>query len=184
MSQLPFLKDYEGQTIGELIALRGRFRDDSLVLAVESALWKREGWYDVDCEHLDETLERDIPLLTEAERVVMAIEAMEREVNNGGFSQFFMNSSKHFAPYIVHALQSIDCTQFADLVASAIAQLRLPPEFDGDDCDKSYMALMDEIDPALQELDLRYYDTVEPIGDRLFSYIEQHATEIRIPHVV
>ncbi len=84
MSQLPFLQKYEGQTINEIIALRGRYRDDSLVLAIESALIKREGWFDLDSERI----ERVILSLTEAERVVMAIEAMEREVNNGGYGQF------------------------------------------------------------------------------------------------
>src|SRR5208283_2606014 len=114
MRQLPFLQEYEGQTIDEIIALRGRFRDDSLVCAIESALKKREGWYDLDSERM----ERAILSLTEAERVVMAIEAMEREVNNGGYEQFFVNSSKHFAPHIVQALQTIGCTEFADLAAS------------------------------------------------------------------
>jgi hypothetical protein len=135
MTQLPCFKEYEGQTIDEIIALRGFFRDDTLVGAIETALIEREGWFDLDSERI----ERAILALTEAERVVMAIEAMEREVNNGGYEQFFINSSKHFAPYIVEALQIIGCTGFADLAASAIAELRLPAEFDGEDCDKAYM---------------------------------------------
>ena len=177
MTILPFLNEYKGQTIDEIIALRGRFRDDSLVLAIESALIEREGWFDLDSEQI----ERRILSLAEAERVVMAIEAMEREVNNGGYEQFFINSSKHFAPYIVQALQTIGCTGYADLAASAIAELRLPSEFDGEDCDRAYMALMDEIGPKLNELDNRYYQSTEQIIEPLFSYVEQHKSEIRIP---
>ena len=112
------------------------------------------------------------------------IEAMEREVNNGGYAQFFVNSSKHFAPYIVQALQTIGCTEDAALAASAIAELRLPSTFDGEDCDKAYMTLMDEIDPRLEELASRYYETPEPLCDNLLlSYIEQQASAIRIPRV-
>jgi Domain of unknown function (DUF4375) len=122
MSQLPFLQKYGGQIIDEIIALRGHYRDDSLVLAIENALIEREGWFDLDSERI----ERAILSLTEAERVVMAIEAMEREVNNGGYGQFFMNSSKHFAPYIVQALQTIGCFEFAALMTNAIAELKLP----------------------------------------------------------
>jgi uncharacterized protein DUF4375 len=177
MSQLPFLQKYEGQTIDEIIALRGHYRDDSLVLAIENALIEREGWFDLDSERK----ERVILSLTEAERVVMAIEAMEREVNNGGYGQFFMNSSKHFAPYIVHALQTIGCFECAALMTSAIAELKLPPEYDGEDCDKALSSSRDEISPKLHELDERYYQNIEPLGDKLFSYIEQHASEIRIP---
>jgi hypothetical protein len=178
MKQLPFLHDYDGQTVDEIIALRGRYRDDSLVGAIERALIEREGWNDLDSERR----QRAILSLTEAERVVMAIEAMEREVNNGGYAQFFVNSSKHFAPYIVQALQTIGCAEYAALAASAIAELRLPSEFDGEDCDKAYMALMDEIDPKLEELGSRYYETAEPLCDNLFSYIEQQASAIRMPY--
>jgi hypothetical protein len=184
MTQLPFFKKYEGQTIDEIIALRGHFRDDSLVLAIESALIEREGWFELPCEQIDEEMERGILTLTEAERVVMAIEAMEREVNNGGYAQFFVNSSKHFAPYIVQALQTIGCVGDADLATRAIAELRLPSGFDGEDCDKAYMALRGEIDPKLHELDNCYYQSTELIIESLFSYIEQHKSEIGIPHVV
>lgn len=180
MSQLPFFQKYDGQTIDEIIALRSRFRDDSLVPAIESALVQRDGWFDLGSEQI----EHAILALTEAERVIMAIEAMEREVNNGGYGQFFINSSKYFAPYIVQALQTIGCTGFANLAASAIAELRLPHKFDGDACDKAYMTHRDEINPKLLELGERYYQTDEPIGDKLFSYIEQHSSEIRIPQIV
>jgi hypothetical protein len=53
MSRLPFLQKYEGQTINEIIALRGRYRDDSLVLAIESVLIEREGWFDLDSERME-----------------------------------------------------------------------------------------------------------------------------------
>ena len=42
---------------------------------------------------------------------------------------------------------------------------------------------IDEIDPKLHENDERYYQSIEPIIEPLFSYIEQHRSEIRIPHV-
>jgi hypothetical protein len=179
MSRLPFLEKYEGQTIDEIIALRGRYRDDSLVLAIESALIERENWHDLD----NERIERAFLSLTKTERVIMAIEAMEREVNNGGYAQFFMNSSKHFAPYIGQALQTIGCTEFEGLMTNAIAELRLPQEFDGEDCDSALTSLREEISPKLQELNERYYQTLEPVCDKLFSYIEHHKSEIRIPYL-
>jgi Domain of unknown function (DUF4375) len=179
MKQLPFLKNYDGQTVDEIIALRGCYRDDSLIGVIESALIEREGWSDLDSERR----ERAILSLTEAERVVMAIEAMEREVNNGGYAQFFVNSSKHFAPYIVQALQTIGCGEYAVLMASAIAELRLLSPFDGEDCDKAYMALMDEIDPKLEELGSNYYEMSEPLCENLLAYIEGQAAAIRIPRM-
>ena len=64
----PFLDAYGGQTTDELIALESEYRIDSLVLAFEAAL-------DAKAEH------------SKQERVVLAVEAVEREVNNGGFTQ-------------------------------------------------------------------------------------------------
>ena len=59
----PFLENYGGQTIQQLIAMKDSHRIDSLVLAVEQALGsKPEGE------------------LSEPERVVLAVEAMEREL--------------------------------------------------------------------------------------------------------
>ena len=60
----PFLESYGGQTIQQLIAMKDSHRIDSLVLAVEQALGSKP-----ESE------------LSEQERVVLAVEAMEREVN-------------------------------------------------------------------------------------------------------
>jgi hypothetical protein len=58
--------------------------------------------------------------MTEGEIIVLAIEALEREVNNGGYSQFFVNSSREFTPIIVHALLRIGCPKTAEITKRAI----------------------------------------------------------------
>ncbi len=58
--------------------------------------------------------------MTEEETIVLAIEALEREVNNGGYSQFFVNSSREFTPIIVHALLRIGCPKTAEITKRAI----------------------------------------------------------------
>lgn len=58
--------------------------------------------------------------MTEEEIIVVAIEAMEREVNNGGYSQFFVNSSREYTPIIVHALLRIGCSETAKLTERAV----------------------------------------------------------------
>ena len=102
MSATDWLNTYTGQTTDELIALESNYRTDSLVLAFEQALGQKAG-----------------PLgfegLTSAERVVLAVEAIEREVNNGGYDQLLINSSKELAPYFVSALNDIGCPKVARL---------------------------------------------------------------------
>jgi hypothetical protein len=62
--------------------------------------------------------------LTEEERIILAIEALEREVNNGGYSQFFLNSSREYAPVMVRALERIGCLKTAKITQKALDALQ------------------------------------------------------------
>ncbi len=59
--------------------------------------------------------------LTPAEQVAYCVDALEREVNNGGFEQFFWNSSGDTAHETVEALQAIGANNAASIVREAIA---------------------------------------------------------------
>ena len=87
MRKLDWLDGYNGQSIEELIALERTHRTDSLVIALEQAM-------DQKAARLGEES------LTEEERFILAIEALEHEVNNGGYGQFFVNSSREYTPVI------------------------------------------------------------------------------------
>jgi hypothetical protein len=53
--------------------------------------------------------------LTEEEHIVLAVEALEREVNNGGYDQFFTNSSREFVSTIVCSLRGIGCKKTSNI---------------------------------------------------------------------
>jgi Domain of unknown function (DUF4375) len=110
---LEWLSGYSGQTTEELVSLAGKCRTDSLVLAFEQAIDQKE-------------FKRGKNRITPAERIVQAVEALEREVNDGGYSQFFTNSSREFAPIIVESLHSIGCTQVAIVTEMATSALDVP----------------------------------------------------------
>src|SRR5262245_14810776 len=107
MTELQWLDRYNGQSLAELIAMEQTHRTDSLVLALEQAIAQKAA-------RLGE--ER----LTEEERIILAIEALEREVNNGGYGQFFVNSSREFTPVIAHALRRIGCPKTAEITEEAV----------------------------------------------------------------
>jgi hypothetical protein len=109
MYDLKWLEGYSGQTTEELIDLEGEYRTDSLVLAFEQALDQKAARVGLEG-------------LTEEERVVLAIETIEREVNNGGYGQLFTNSSE-YTPLFVSALHDIGCPEVAELTEQAIAAL-------------------------------------------------------------
>lgn len=83
---------YSGETAEELFSYAAEDQCDSLVQGFREGIQKKAA--------------RKGPLTPE-ERVVLAVTALEQEVNNGGFDPFFRNSSRKFAPQIVPSLLSI-----------------------------------------------------------------------------
>ena len=166
MTQLPW-HNYAGESADDLLALSTTHRADSLVVAFETALGQKAA-----------TL--GISALIQPELDVLAIEALEREVNNGGYGQFFLNSSNEFAPTIVEALQRIGCPSTASITQRALAALpqavALTPE--------SLSAAMEQDDPSrdkrLEECDQAYFDAREDIAAALLRYIANQRTSIKL----
>ena len=114
MPDLRWLEGYNGESVDELIALEGKCRTDSLVLAFEQAMDQKAARIGED-------------ELTAEERIILAIEALEREVNNGGYGQFFLNSSREYAPIIADALRRISCPKTAEITQKALKIVQKTP---------------------------------------------------------
>jgi hypothetical protein len=166
----PFLQKYNGETIQELLAMKDTHRIGSLVLAVEEALMRKV-----------KTRFGLLEILSEVELVVLAVEALEREVNNGGYKQFFWNSSREFTSVIVRSLELIDCSKTAAITSDAITALALPKSFDADIVRDIAGELSEERRGRLAKCDARYFKRPENIEERLFAYIELHQKKIAIP---
>jgi hypothetical protein len=138
-----FLDHYGGQTTTELLALSSEYRIDSLILAFEEALRSKPE-----------------AALSKPERYVLAVEAMEREVNNGGWDQFFLNTANEFDAILSVALEAIGCPDTALISREAL---------------EAYRAGRD-----LQVFDDRYYSSRESIEDKLFAYIAANADAINL----
>src|ERR1700745_3316952 len=55
------------------------------------------------------------------QKVFSALWEVEAEVNNGGFSQYFLNSSAESASFVVEALETLGAPRTADICKRAIA---------------------------------------------------------------
>ena len=169
MPEPKWLEGYSGQSVDELVASASEYRIDSIVLAFEQAI--------------QQTVDRDsLSQLTEAELTILAVEALEREVNNGGYHQFFLNTPE-YAPSVVAALTRIDCPKTAEISARALSALGLRQPITVNEVEaalaqdpggKLVEVLSDQCDGA-------YYDCGEPIADRLFAYISSNRRSIRLP---
>lgn len=154
MAELEWLDGYSGQTVDELIALKGRYRTDSIVLAFEQAI-------DQKAARLGDEA------LTTTELTVLAVEALEREVNNGGYHQFFVNTME-YAPVIVDSLRRIGCPKTAAITRAAINALELP-ELTVAAIEEVIYAGDERRDQVLGECDDRFFAYQENIEEPLFA---------------
>ena len=160
-----WLEGYKGQTTAQLIALEDGYRLDSLVLAFEEALGRRAG-------------ERSP---SEPERVIMAIEALEREVNNGGYDQLFRNDSKEWASYFVPALEAIGCPEVAAITSRAIKALKVKGPITVEAIDAVMGTDNERRDNQLAKCDAEYFATAGDLAGPLFAYIKANQDRISLP---
>lgn len=163
MSGERFLENWDGQTTEQLLALEGEYRVDSLVLAFEQALQFKP----------DSDVSRE-------ERYIQAVEGLEREVNNGGYGQFFLNSSREFVGLVEDALRAVGCPRTAGITRDAIAALGLGSEVSPDRAEAVVLAEDPRVTAALEACDDRYYSNDEDIAARLFEWIKVNRALIRV----
>jgi hypothetical protein len=164
MASDTWFEAYDGQTTDELLALEDDYRIDSLVVAFEEAIQQK-------------AVSQPI---SKQERYVLAIEALEREVNNGGYSQFFFNSSHEFVDVVEEALLAIGCPRVAAITGRAITSLGISGELTGDKAEAVILADSEPVREALEDCDDQYFDNDEPIADRLFEWIKLNRALITI----
>ena len=168
MSEQDFLDSYSGQTTAELLALEEIYRVDSIIMAFEQALEQRSA-------------QQGSFNLTSVERMILAIEALEREVNNGGYDQFFRNSSVEYASIVASALNAIGCPQTAQITLDALSALGLSSTPTADEIENIMSTDNAEREEKLNDCDSRYYVTGESLALALFAYIKSHSNEVQIP---
>ncbi len=112
------------------------------------------------------------------QKVFSAIWSVESEVNNGGFSQYFMNSSSETAGFVVEALEAIKAPRTADICRKAIAAA-FPDGMPGEPDAISAAAadFTDEIEESLNSLDQEFYQYPHNLTDLLFAFVATHPEE-------
>ena len=157
---------YSGETTTELLAYPARGQCDSLVRAFEEGLRRK----------VSRTGQR---ALSQEERTILAVRALDREVNNGGYHQFFCNSSKRFAPEIVQSLSRIGCRRTAKITQRAINALRAAP-LTVARIEAAMRKTNEERDRELERCDERFYRTPQGIPCRLYAFIKAKSERIKL----
>jgi hypothetical protein len=116
--------------------------------------------------------------LNEEERLVLSVLALNREVGNGGYHQFFFNSSRRFVPSIVGCLRRIGCEDTALITERAIAALDLI-QIDVHAVEKAIGKEDSARDAVLGSCNKDFYRLSE-ISDRLFLFVAAEQEKIQL----
>ncbi|MBI2393459.1 MAG: DMP19 family protein [Deltaproteobacteria bacterium] len=116
--------------------------------------------------------------LTEVERVIATVWALEADVNNGGFDQFFFNSSGDLAFFAPKALSIIGAPSTAMIVARANALFGAggPPRERG--LRQAQLAALQGAEERLEELDVEFYEYLDDLTALMHRYISANAPEL------
>lgn len=112
------------------------------------------------------------------QKVFSAIWALESEVNNGGFAQYFANDSADFASFVAEALETIGAPKVAGICKRAIAAA-FPAGLPADP-EAINAAAGDFSDETLHELDLldrEFFAYPDNLTDLLFAFVLKHPEE-------
>ena len=159
--------EYSGQTTAELIAMEKSFRIDSLVAAFQQAIDQKAA----------RVREQN---LTEEERIALAVQDLEREVNNGGYDQYFINSSE-YRGIIVRALERIGCRRAATITKQAIDSLGISGLLTTAKIDQAMSKVDEKRSEILDECDHQYFANEEFIAGKLFEFIKANPGRVSVP---
>ena len=114
--------------------------------------------------------------------MVFCIDGLEREVNNGGFVQFFDNSAGDHALATIDALHALSAPAFAGLVSEAVSVFPDGrPDSDRDRRSRQVAALDEGARARLDQLDGRFYEYPENLSALKRQYVRAHQDEFTQP---
>lgn len=115
--------------------------------------------------------------LSEPEKRYFAVGVLEREVYNGGFHQYFFNSSGGYYDYALLGLQEINAPQSLGLLQNAkrvIFDDRAVPESTGKRREIILQSDSDERFTLLGELDEKFWQDPDDLGPKIAAYAKLH----------
>lgn len=123
--------------------------------------------------------DKDFESLNSIEKNILYIEMLEGQVNNGGFDQYFFNSSGAYAPETLIALKEIKATQMAELLNRAIKVFPTTPIPKDTEQRREYMEDVPEnISGTWDKLDGEFYKNPENLAGLVIEYVKVNKEEL------
>ena len=112
------------------------------------------------------------------QKVFSSVWAVESEVNNGGFSQYFQNISAETASFVTQALETIGAPRMADICRRAIERTfpaGLPPTPEA--ISAAAADIPEEMLEELEAFDQEFMAYPDNLTNLLFAYVSKHPGE-------
>lgn len=113
--------------------------------------------------------------LTEGQKQFYYNQCLEREINNGGFNQYFFNSSGDFAHLTVQSLRTINANTTADILQKAIDQF---PDKNVPNNRTERQEILEQIqemaDPVWEELDQKFFTYEDDLNTLNIEFIRKN----------
>lgn len=117
--------------------------------------------------------DKDYGTLPELHRFILGIDTLEREVNNGGFSQYFSNTEGRQAPDLAEALQKVGAPKTAALVQRALTVFPGPPTNDWQAWAQSITKMETDHSDFLNARDSEFYQSNEDLALLTMKYVKK-----------
>ena len=105
------------------------------------------------------------------------MDILAREVNNGGFDQFFYNSSGEYAPEILEAYQKVGADKTADIINRGIKLFPTLPVPKNWELRQEILLEKESNSELWDELDTEFYKYEDNISELIIKFVEKNKAE-------
>ena len=116
--------------------------------------------------------------LTEPQKVIFFNQNLEREINNGGFDQFFVNSSGDYAHETLGSLKLVGAEKTAAILQQAIDQFpgaQVPK--DRDERNDVRENIEEQAGPVWEDLDQKFFAYEDNLNALNIAYVKANKGE-------
>jgi hypothetical protein len=115
---------------------------------------------------------------SEPQKVFSAVWALESQVNNGGFAQYFASSDGDTADFAPRALRTIGAIACANVVERALRTVSATPLPGTQDARESLVdSISEEARDGLKELDREFSTYPDNLTELLFAFVAKNPKE-------
>lgn len=119
--------------------------------------------------------DNDFESLNEFQKNVIFIEMLESQINNGGFDQYFFNSSGEYAHETLKALEEINAPEIGELLNQAIKIFPSLPIPKNTEVRRELMEnLPEKISDKWDKLDDEFYKYPENLAGLVIRYVKDN----------